>query len=64
MVNGLIRWSLNNRPVVLALATILLIGGSYVATTVPVDILPDLSSTALNMVVVPSLYARYGKGRA
>ncbi|MBI2816365.1 MAG: efflux RND transporter permease subunit [Acidobacteria bacterium] len=50
MVNGLIRWSLNNRALVVALIAILFSWGGYVATTVPVDVLPDLTAPTVTLV--------------
>ena len=50
MINGLIRWSLNNRALVVVLAAILLAGGGYVATTVPVDVLPDLTAPTVTLL--------------
>ena len=50
MINGLIRWSLNNRALVVVLAAILLAGGGYVATTVPVDVLPDLTAPTVTVL--------------
>src|SRR3990172_6098423 len=50
MVNALIRWSLNNRTLVLALAAILLVWGGYVSTTVPVDVLPDLTAPTVTLL--------------
>ena len=50
MINGLIRWSLNNRALVVTLAAILLAWGGYVATTVPVDVLPDLTAPTVTLL--------------
>jgi len=50
MINGLIRWSLNNRALVVVLAAILLAWGGYVATTVPVDVLPDLTAPTVTVL--------------
>ena len=50
MVNGLIRWSLNNRALVVVLAAILLVWGGYVTTTVPVDVLPDLTAPTVTVL--------------
>ena len=43
MFNYFIRFSLNNRFIVLAFAAILLAVGAYQAMRLPVDVLPDLS---------------------
>ncbi len=50
MLNKIIDFSLKNRLLVLFLAFILLIGGSYVATQMEVDVFPDL--TAPTVVVL------------
>ncbi len=43
MLDMLIRFSLNNRPLILALAGALLILGAYQMSRLPVDIFPDLN---------------------
>jgi len=50
VINGLIRWSLNNRALVLALAAISLAWGGYIATKVPVDVLPDLTAPTVTLL--------------
>jgi len=50
VINKLIRWSLNNRALVLALAAISLAWGGYVATKVPVDVLPDLTAPTVTLL--------------
>jgi CzcA family heavy metal efflux pump len=50
MLNRLIDFSLRNRLLVLFMAFILLVGGSYVATQMEVDVFPDL--TAPSVVVL------------
>lgn len=50
MLNKIIDFSLKNRLLVLFMAFILLIGGSYVATQMEVDVFPDL--TAPSVVVI------------
>jgi CzcA family heavy metal efflux pump len=50
MLNKIIDFSLKNRLLVLFMAFILLIGGSYVATQMEVDVFPDL--TAPSVVVL------------
>ncbi len=42
MLNGLIRLSLRNRPVVVGLCLVALVYGGYLTTTMPIDIFPDL----------------------
>ena len=43
MFNHFLKFSLNNRFLVLVFAAILLAMGGYQATHLPVDVLPDLS---------------------
>ncbi len=43
MVEGLIRWSLDNRPLVLILSVLLAAAGIRALATTPVDAIPDLS---------------------
>ncbi|MFO7933409.1 MAG: efflux RND transporter permease subunit [Bacteroidales bacterium] len=50
MLNRIIDFSLRNRLLVLFLAVIILAGGTYVATTMEVDVFPDL--TAPSVVVL------------
>ena len=51
MLDGLIQWSLRNRLVVLALAVAFLIWGGYVATRMPVDVLPNLTAPTVTVLV-------------
>src|SRR5688500_1253497 len=41
MIEGLIRWSLRHRPIVVALAAAFLVWGGWTATRIPLDVLPD-----------------------
>ncbi|MBK9699413.1 MAG: efflux RND transporter permease subunit [Flavobacteriales bacterium] len=50
MLNAIIRYALHNRPVVLALATLLLVWGGITAGRMDVDVFPDL--TAPTVVVM------------
>ena len=43
MINAIIRWSLENRMMVLLLAVLLAFGGVYAWRDTPVDAIPDLS---------------------
>ncbi len=43
MIEAIIRWSLNNRLLVLLLTGILVLGGVQAILTTPIDALPDLS---------------------
>ena len=45
-----IRGSLENRLVVLAAAALLLAGGTWVATTLPVDVFPDLTAPTVTVL--------------
>ena len=44
MIDALIRWSLRNRTLVLALAVGFLLWGGYVTARMPIDVLPDLTA--------------------
>ncbi|MBO5864413.1 MAG: efflux RND transporter permease subunit, partial [Paludibacteraceae bacterium] len=44
MLNKIIRFSLENRLVVLIAAVLLLIGGTYTASEMEVDVFPDLNA--------------------
>lgn len=46
----LIRGSMENRPVILVGATILLAGGAWVAATLPVDVFPDLTAPTVTVL--------------
>ncbi len=50
MVDGLIRWSLRNRALVLALAAGFLIWGGYVTARMPIDVLPDLTAPTVTVL--------------
>ncbi len=43
MINAIIRWSLNNRILVLLMTGILVLAGLRAIYTTPIDALPDLS---------------------
>ncbi len=51
MLNALIRWSLNNRPLVLAVAAGFLAWGGYVMKRIPVDVLPDLTAPTVTVII-------------
>ena len=51
MLDGLIHWSLRNRALVLGVSALLLAGGTYTATTMPVDVLPDLTAPTVTILV-------------
>ena len=50
MLNALIRWSLANRAVVLALAAAVLAWGGFALARLPVDVLPDLAAPTVTVV--------------
>jgi CzcA family heavy metal efflux pump len=51
MLDLLIRWSLNNRAVVLFLSAALLLWGGYAARETPLDVLPDLTAPTVTVLV-------------
>src|SRR5438128_4017994 len=51
MIDGLIRWSLRNRLLVLMMATGFLGWGGYLLSTVPLDVLPDLTAPTVTILV-------------
>ena len=50
MFDAIIRASLQQRWLVLALAVVLLVGGSYLAAKMPVDVLPELAAPSVTIV--------------
>ena len=50
MLAGLIRWSLSNRALVVALFFLMAAGGLYAATRIPVDAVPDLVNVQVQVV--------------
>ncbi|HEY5776376.1 MAG TPA: efflux RND transporter permease subunit, partial [Xanthomonadales bacterium] len=53
MISAIIRWSLNNRVLVLMLTVILTAGGIHAIATTPIDALPDLSDV---QVIIKTRY--------
>ncbi len=51
MIERLVRWSLDNRVVVYALSLLLTLFGIFVATRMPVDVVPDLTAPTVVVVV-------------
>jgi CzcA family heavy metal efflux pump len=50
MVDGVIRWSLQNRVVVIALALLLTAVGTDLARRMPVDVFPDLTAPTVTVI--------------
>ena len=50
MIDGLIRWSLQHRATVVAMATAFLIWGGWTATRIPLDVLPDLTAPSVTVL--------------
>ena len=50
MIDALIRWSINNRVLVVVMAAALLAWGGYLVTTMPVDVLPDLTAPTVTIL--------------
>ena len=53
MIEAIIRWSLNNRFLVLLMTGILVLGGIQAILTTPIDALPDLSDV---QVIIKTSY--------
>ncbi len=50
MLNGIIKWSLNNRLIVVAIAALLLVWGIYVALNLPVEVFPDFNKPTVTIL--------------
>jgi Cu/Ag efflux pump CusA len=50
MLNRLIAWSLKNRVMVLAAATLALVAGGWTAYRMPVDVFPDLTAPTVTIL--------------
>src|SRR5262245_49966383 len=50
MIDGIILWSLRNRLLVLVGGAVLLVWGSYVALTMPIDVFPDLTAPTVTVI--------------
>ncbi len=53
-MNFLIKWALQNRLIVVALAALLLVWGGYVAMNLPVDVFPDLNKPTITILTEAS----------
>jgi len=51
MLNGVIRFALANRPLILALSAVVLLYGGYAAATLPIDVFPDLDRPRVTVLV-------------
>jgi CzcA family heavy metal efflux pump len=50
VLNSWIRWSLENRVLVLAAAALLLVAGTWTAARLPVDVFPDLTAPTVTVL--------------
>ncbi len=50
MLNKIIAWSLAHRPIVMALAAMILVYGGIVTANLPVDVLPDLNRPVVTIM--------------
>src|SRR5918999_6538082 len=50
MIAKLINWSLANRLIVLAIAAVVVFGGTVVAIKMPVDVFPDLTAPSVTVI--------------
>jgi CzcA family heavy metal efflux pump len=50
MIDGLIRWSLQHRATVVAMAAAFLVWGGWTATRIPLDVLPDLTAPSVTIL--------------
>lgn len=49
-MNFLIKWSLQNRLIVVAISALLLVWGGYIALNLPVDVFPDLNKPTITIL--------------
>ena len=49
-MNAIIKWALQNRLIVVAIAALLLVWGGYVAMNLPVDVFPDLNKPTITVL--------------
>ena len=50
MIDGLIRWSLDNRWLVTAAGIVVLIWGSLTVARMPIDVFPDLTAPTVTVI--------------
>ncbi len=50
MLNKIIAWSLAHRPIVMALAVMILVYGGITMANLPVDVLPDLNRPVVTIM--------------
>jgi CzcA family heavy metal efflux pump len=50
MLNRIIHWSLNNRLLVVAISSLLLVYGTYTVLNLPVDVFPDLNRPTVTIL--------------
>ncbi len=50
MIDGIIKWSLNNRVIVIFTSILLLVWGVYEAARMPVDVFPDLTAPTVTVL--------------
>ncbi len=53
-MRAILKWALQNRLIVVALAALLLVWGAYVAINLPVDVLPDLNKPTVTIMTEAS----------
>lgn len=49
-MNAIIKWALQNRLIVVAVAALLIVWGGYVALRLPVDVFPDLNKPTITIL--------------
>lgn len=49
-MNAIIKWALQNRLIVVAIAALMLVWGGYVAFNLPVDVFPDLNKPTITIL--------------
>ena len=50
MLRGLVDWSLENRPLVLILTALVVAGGGYALTRLPIDAVPDITNVQVQIL--------------